>query len=142
MGLGMKIRSYDPPDREQVVALWNEVFPGSIGHNDPGQSIDRKVASDDGLFFVTLDGDVIVGTALAGYDGHRGWLYSIAVSPDCQRGGIGTKLVRHAEQVLAQRGCPKLNLQVRADNAAVVAFYESLGYQSEERISMGKLLSD
>jgi ribosomal protein S18 acetylase RimI-like enzyme len=138
----MKIRSYDPSDREQVIALWNEVFPGSTGHNDPGQSIDRKVASDDGLFFVALDGDVIVGTALAGYDGHRGWLYSIAVSPDRQRCGIGTKLVRHAEEVLAGRGCPKLNLQVRANNADVVAFYESLSYQTEERISMGKLMAD
>jgi len=138
----MKVRNYAPTDRNQVVALWNDVFPGSTGHNDPEESIDRKVAVDDGLFFVALDGDVIVGTALAGYDGHRGWLYSLAVSPDCQRCGIGTKLVRHAEQVLAQRGCPKLNLQVRADNAAVVAFYESLGYQSEERISMGKLLGD
>ena len=138
----MKIRSYDPSDREQVVTLWNDVFPGSIGHNDPGQSIDRKVASNDGLFFVAFDGDVIVGTALAGYDGHRGWLYSIAVSPDRQRCGIGTKLVRHAETVLAQRGCPKLNLQIRTDNAAVVTFYESLGFQTEERISMGKLLAD
>lgn len=95
-----------------------------------------------GCFFSRFDGIVIVGTFLAGYDGHRGWLYSIAVSLDRQRCGIGTTLVRHAEQVLAERGCPKLNLQVRADNAAVVAFYESLGYQTEERISMGKLLGD
>ncbi|MFT5092281.1 MAG: ribosomal protein S18 acetylase RimI-like enzyme [Porticoccaceae bacterium] len=138
----MNICSYAPGNCEQVVALWNEVFPGSTGHNDLGESIDRKVAANDGLFFVALDGDAVVGTVLAGYDGHRGWLYSLAVSPDCQRCGIGTKLVRHAEEVLAQRGCPKLNLQVRADNAAVVAFYESLGYQSEERISMGKLLGN
>lgn len=138
----MIIRNYAPADRNQVIVLWNEVFPGSTGHNDPGDSIDRKVAVDDGLFFVALDEDVIVGTALAGYDGHRGWLYSIAVSLDRQRCGIGTTLVRRAERVLAERGCPKLNLQVRADNAAVVAFYESLGFQTEERISMGKLLGD
>jgi len=138
----MEIRSYSPTDRAQVVAIWDHVFPGSTGHNDPGESIDRKVASKDGLFFVAADGDTIVGTVLAGYDGHRGWLYSLAVSSDRQRCGIGTKLVRHAEHVLAQRGCPKLNLQVRADNAAVVAFYESLGYQTEERVSMGKLLAN
>ena len=124
----MIIRNYAPTDRNQVIALWNEVFPGSTGHNDPGESIARKVAVDDGLFFVAVDGEVIVGTALAGYDGHRGWLYSIAVSPDRQRCGIGTTLVRHAERALAERGCPKLNLQVRADNAAVLAFYESLGF--------------
>ena len=138
----MTIRNYESADRGQVVALWNEIFPGSTGHNDPSESIDRKVASKDGLFFVDADGDTIVGTVLAGYDGHRGWLYSLAVSSDRQRCGIGTKLVRHAEHVLAQRGCPKLNLQVRADNAAVVAFYESLGYQTEERVSMGKLLAN
>lgn len=138
----MIIRNYGSSDRAQVVALWDTVFPNSTGHNDPKASIARKVAVDDGLFFVALDGDVIVGTALAGYDGHRGWLYSVAVSPDRRRDGVGSKLVRHAEQALAQRGCPKLNIQIRADNAAVVAFYESLGFQTEERISMGKLPGD
>jgi hypothetical protein len=134
----MIIRNYDSTDRAQVVSLWNAVFPGSTGHNDPNASIDRKVAADDGLFFVAADGDTIVGTVLAGYDGHRGWLYSVAVAPDRRRDGIGSQLIRHAEQALAQRGCPKLNIQVRADNVAVVAFYESLGFQTEERISMGK----
>ena len=136
----MNIRNYAPADRNQVVSLWDAVFPGSTGHNDPGSSIDRKVASNDGLFFVAADGDAIVGTVLAGYDGHRGWLYSVAVDPGRRRSGIGSQLVRHAEQALAELGCPKMNIQVRADNAAVVAFYESLGFRTEERISMGKLI--
>lgn len=138
----MKIRNYESADCAHVVELWDAVFPGSIGHNDPKASIDRKLAADDGLFFVSVDGDSIVGTVLAGYDGHRGWLYSVAVAPDRRRDGIGSQLIRHAEQALAQRGCPKLNIQVRADNAAVVAFYESLGFQIEERISMGKLVEE
>ncbi|NQV25832.1 MAG: GNAT family acetyltransferase [Rhodopirellula sp.] len=138
----MEIRNYELADRQQVVALWNEVFPGSTGHNDPKASIDRKVGANDGLFFVAADGSLIVGTVLAGYDGHRGWLYSVAIAPDRRRDGIGSQLIRHAEQVLAQRGCPKLNIQVRADNAKVVAFYESLGFQIEERISMGKLIAE
>ena len=136
----MKVRSYHSADCAQVVELWDAVFPGATGHNDPKASIDRKVAADDGLFFVAADGDSIIGTVLAGYDGHRGWLYSVAVAPDRRRDGIGSQLIRHAEQALAQLGCPKLNIQVRADNAAVVAFYESLGFQTEERISMGKLI--
>lgn len=136
----MVIRNYESSDRGQVVALWDAVFPGSTGHNDPKASIDRKVAADDGLFFVAADGETIVGTVLASYDGHRGWLYSIAVALDRRRDGVGSKLVRHAEQLLARLGCPKMNIQVRADNAAVVAFYESLGFQTEERISMGKLI--
>ncbi len=138
----MRIRHYAPADRDHVVALWGAVFPDSVGHNEPNASIDRKVAADDGLFFVAVDGDSIIGTVLAGYDGHRGWLYSVAVAPDRRRDGIGSQLIRHAEQALAQRGCPKLNIQVRADNAAVVAFYESLGFQTEERISMGKLIEE
>ena len=138
----MLIRNYGPADRAQVVSLWNAVFPNSTGHNDPNSSIDRKVAVDDGLFFVAEEGNTIVGTVMAGYDGHRGWLYSVAVAPGQRRGGIGSQLVHHAEQALAQRGCPKLNLQVLAENAEVVAFYESLGFHIEPRISMGKLLPD
>ena len=100
-----------------------------------------RFALDDGLFFVAADAGAIVGTLLAGYDGHRGWLYSLAVTPDRRRCGIATQLVRHAEQALSRLGCPKLNLQVRVDNSEVVAFYESLGFHAEERVSMGKLIS-
>jgi ribosomal protein S18 acetylase RimI-like enzyme len=94
------------------------------------------------MVFFAAESDVIVGTILAGYDGHRGWLYTVAVDADRQRTGIGSQLIRHAERALIQRGCPKLNLQVLAGNAAVVAFYESLGFRTEERISMGKLTCD
>ncbi|MHC5732249.1 MAG: GNAT family N-acetyltransferase, partial [Nostoc sp.] len=83
---------------------------------------------------------VILGTIMAGYDGHRGWLYTVAVSPQYQRQGIGSKLVRHAESVLIAMGCLKINLQVRISNAEVVEFYRKLGYLVEERISMGKLV--
>ncbi|BAY43543.1 GCN5-related N-acetyltransferase [Scytonema sp. HK-05] len=80
----------------------------------------------------------IVGTIMAGYDGHRGWLYTAAVSPQHRRQGIGSKLVQHAESVLIAMECPKINLQVRASNAEVVAFYKKLGYFTEERITHGK----
>lgn len=138
----MKIRTFQSNDRLAVVSLWNLVFPNSTGHNDPDGSIERKVAQDDGLFFIAEDDGSIVGTVLAGYDGHRGWIYSLAVAPDLRRRGIATRLVLHVEKELLTRGCIKLNLQVRAENFEVVAFYESLGFNSEERISMGKLISD
>ncbi|MDH3582755.1 MAG: GNAT family acetyltransferase [Phycisphaerae bacterium] len=137
----MNIRPYHPDDHASVVALWVAVFPDSTGRNEPNGAIERKVAVDDGLFFVAEDAGVVIGTVLAGYDGHRGWLYSLAVAPDRRRRGIATQLVRHAEGALTQLGCPKLNLQVRAENAEVVAFYESLGFHIEPRISLGKLLS-
>ncbi|GEM_PF-5155606 len=69
-----------------------------------------------------------------------GWLYTVAVSPQYQRQGIGRKLVQQAESALIAMGCPKINLQVRSSNAEVVAFYRRLGYAIEERISMGKVL--
>jgi ribosomal protein S18 acetylase RimI-like enzyme len=138
----MLIRNYVADDRDAVVDLWLTVFPRSTGHNDPGTSIDRKIAADDGLFFVATDDANVAGTVMAGYDGHRGWLYSVAVSPAFRRRGVGTRLVRHAESELSRRGCPKVNLQVIADNSEVVAFYRSLGFQVEERISMGKLTGE
>ena len=92
------------------------------------------------MLFVAEDTGVIIGTAMAGYDGHRGWLYSVAVDPQQRRNGIGRGLVKLAIQTLKSLGCVKVNLQVRATNSQVVEFYESLGFAVEDRISMGKLL--
>ena len=78
--------------------------------------------------------------AMGGYDGHRGWIYSVAVRPEHRGQGIGRELIRTLETMLAERGCPKVNLQVRASNKQVVAFYKKLGYAVEERINMGKRL--
>ncbi|MEO9592362.1 GNAT family acetyltransferase [Rhodopirellula bahusiensis] len=135
----MLIRKFVAEDRVAVIDLWLAVFPRSTGHNDPGASIDRKLAASDDLFFVAIEEGNVAGTVMAGYDGHRGWLYSVAVSPVYRRRGVGSRLVQHAESELTRRGCPKVNLQVIADNSEVVAFYRSLGFGVEERISMGKL---
>ncbi|ARU86903.1 GNAT family acetyltransferase [Pseudomonas sp. M30-35] len=124
--------------RQAVIALWQATFGDMAGHNEPGLAIDKKLQMADGLFFVALAGDAVVGTVLAGYDGHRGWLYSVAVDPQHQRQGIGVQLIEHAEHALAERGCMKINLQIISANAQVSAFYESLGYSIEPRISMGK----
>ena len=128
--------------RLQVVSLWQSVFGYETAHNRPSLVIDRKLAVQDGLFFVATSRDRVVGTILAGYDGHRGWLYSVAVDPSHRLGGIGTALVRHAERALTARGCVKINLQIRAGNERVTGFYRSLGYGVEERISMGKVVPE
>lgn len=130
----------DSTHREQVVALWEAVFGYDAPHNAPALAIDQKVAVDDGLFFVAVVDGVVVGTIMAGYDGHRGWLYSLAVTPDRRHQGLGSALVQHAERALMARGCLKVNLQIVQGNSAVAAFYQTLGYRVEERISMGKLL--
>lgn len=126
--------------RQPVIDLWTSVLGRVTGHNEPGLSIDKKLAVNDGLFFVALLDDDLVGTVLAGYDGHRGWLYSVAVRADVRRSRLGVALVRHAERALIERGCVKINLQVLGSNTAVVPFYESLGYVVEDRVSLGKVV--
>ncbi|WP_439864772.1 GNAT family acetyltransferase [Pseudomonas antarctica] len=128
----------DRQHRAQVVALWQEAFGYETAHNVPTLAIDKKLAVNDGLFFVATDKKAVIGTILAGYDGHRGWLYSVAVRADYRRRGLGASLVRHAEGALSALGCMKINLQITGGNDAVVGFYEALGYGVEPRISMGK----
>jgi ribosomal protein S18 acetylase RimI-like enzyme len=130
----------DAAHREQVAALWKAAFGYDAPHNNPHLAIDKKLAVKDQLFFVATDGDKIVGTVMAGYDGHRGWIYSVAVEALRRKQGIGSALVRHAEQALIALGCVKINLQILEGNADVVKFYSSLGYTIEKRISMGKRL--
>jgi ribosomal protein S18 acetylase RimI-like enzyme len=136
----MQIRPYQDTDEHAVIALWNEVLPDSAPHNDPSVAIRKKLAVERDLFFVAVTQAIVVGTVMGGYDGHRGWIYSVAVKPQCRLQGVGAALIRHLEAALVARGCLKVNLQVRAANAGVVAFYEKLGYGVEERVSMGKRL--
>jgi ribosomal protein S18 acetylase RimI-like enzyme len=124
--------------RSQVVALWETVFGYEAAHNNPSLVIDKKVAVGDGLFFVAVSDNAVVGTIMAGYDGHRGWIYSLAVSPSRRRQRIGSRLVLAAEQALIDRGCMKINLQIMAGNESVASFYLSLGFSVEKRVSMGK----
>jgi ribosomal protein S18 acetylase RimI-like enzyme len=137
----VEIRTYMESDEAAVAALWREVFPDAPPWNEPEADIRRKLAVQRDLFFVAVEGDELVGTALAGYDGHRGWVYYVAVEPSRRRRGIGAALMRRVEEELAAIGCPKLNLQVRASDREAVAFYEGLGYVVEERVSMGKRLN-
>jgi ribosomal protein S18 acetylase RimI-like enzyme len=135
------IRQYqDATDRIQVVELWKIAFGYETAHNEPNLSISKKLAVNDGLFFVAEENSVIYGTVMAGYDGHRGWLYSVAVHPNKRLGGMGSSLVRHAEKALADLGCLKINLQLITTNEATAAFYKSLGYSIEPRLNMGKIL--
>lgn len=137
------LREYnDSTDREQVISLWGAVFGYETAHNDPSLAIAKKLRANDHLFFVADDEGQLVGSAMAGYDGHRGWLYAIAVHPDYRRTGLGSRLVRQAEEALVAAGCMKVNLQLLATNEATAAFYKSLGYAVEPRISMGRVLHE
>lgn len=135
----MQLRTYHPADEAAVVDLW-KACDLTRPWNDPHKDIARKVAEQPELFLVgEIDGRV-VASAMVGYDGHRGWINYLAVDPQCQGRGYGRMLMDRAEALLIERGCPKLNLQVRAGNDAVLAFYDRLGYTRDATVSLGKRL--
>ncbi len=139
MGSQINIRPFADADGSSVVALWRAcglVRP----QNDPRKDIARKLRVNPEWFLVAEDSGHIVGAVMAGYEGHRGWINYLAVEPTRQRGGLGRALMAAAEQRLRAAGCPKINLQVRPDNPAVITFYERLGFTVEGAVSLGKRL--
>ena len=136
----MTVRPYRAADEDAVAALWQECFPVDRPWHEPRADIGRKLDEHPELFLVGFEGDRLVATVLAGWDGHRGWLYRCAVASDCRRRGFGRQVVDAALARLAALGCPKVNLQVVGSNRDVVAFYERLGFAVEDRVSLGKAL--
>lgn len=135
----MKIRAFADADEVEVVELWRRcglVRPW----NDPHKDIARKRRVQRELFLVAeLDG-AIVGSVMGGYEGHRGWVNYLAVDAAHRRSGLGRTLMAEVETRLRELGCPKLNLQVRDDNAAALAFYARLGFAKDAAVSLGKRL--
>ena len=135
----MKIRPYAAADRVAVIALW-QACGLVVAHNNPGRDIDRKLKVDPQLFLVGCEGPDVVASVMGGYEGHRGWINYLAVSPDCQRQGYGLRLMAAVEALLLERGCPKINLQIRSTNSNIIGFYQSLGYKVDDVLSLGKRL--
>ena len=135
----LRLRSFHADDESAVIALWHEcglVRPW----NDPQRDITRKLTQQPELFLVgTIDGQV-VATAMIGYDGHRGWVYYLAVAQQHRKLAIGRTLMDAAEKRLIALGCPKINLLVRTSNEQVLAFYDRLGYTRDDAVSLGKRL--
>ena len=138
----MDIRRFTVEDTEQVVRLWLDCGL-TRPWNNPHKDIDRKLLVQPELFLVgELDGR-IVGSVMAGYEGHRGWVNYVAVSPTAQTSGIGRQLMSYVEERLLALGCPKVNLQVREGNDKAMAFYRRLGYTEDHAVGFGKrLISD
>ena len=135
----MRIRPYAAGDETAVIGLW-EKCRLTRPWNDPRKDIARKLTVQPELFLVGMLGEAIVATVMAGYEGHRGWVNYLAVSPEHQRRGLGKTLMRDVEKRLMERGCPKLNVQVRAANGEALQFYRRLGYAQDEAIALGKRL--
>jgi ribosomal protein S18 acetylase RimI-like enzyme len=136
---GVRIRPFTDGEEDAVVALWHAA--GLVRPwNDPHRDIARKKQVQRELFLVAEDAGAVVGTAMAGYDGHRGWVYYLAVSPASQRSGLGRAMMRAAEEWLAARDVVKVQLMVRHTNAAALGFYERLGYADAEVRVLGRWL--
>jgi len=135
------IRPFEEADRVALVELW-EHCSLTRPWNDPHRDIDRKLALGDRLLLVAVRSADLVGSVMAGYDGHRGWVNYLAVDPGQRRRGVATALIDAAVERLGELGCPKVNLQIRRANADAVRFYASLGFVEDDVISMGKRLVD
>lgn len=136
----MEIRKYQDGDHGCLVGLLKRVFPGNSAHNEPARVIEAKLKVDDLIWVAQVDGDLI-GCCIGGYDGVRGWLYEVSVLQEYRRKGVGAMLVKEVIKQLRDLGCIKVNLQVRANNAEVVNFYKTLGFEIEDRLSMGVLFN-
>jgi len=134
-------RPYKRQDQAEVIRLWMQcdlLRPW----NSPEKDIERKLESSPELFIVGVIDDKVRATAMAGYDGHRGWVNYLAVDPFLQKAGYGTKLMLEVEQQLLLLGCPKINIQIRTDNIAALEFYRKIGYSPDEVVSVSKRLID
>ncbi|MFJ2541994.1 GNAT family acetyltransferase [Microbacterium sp. NPDC087589] len=144
-GENWAVRAFDRSDTESVVALWAEAGL-TRPWNDPRLDIERKLTVQPELFLVVEDGEArsvaapIVGTVMAGYDGHRGWLYYLATARSHRRQGIARSLVREAERLLLDMGCPKVQLMVREGNEGALGFYDDLGYERFSVSNTGRRL--
>ena len=133
------IRPFAEADTEAVVALWRECGL-TRPWNDPYQDIARKLQVQRELFLVGEADGAIVSSVMAGYEGHRGWIYYLAVAPSYQRRGLARELMERVEAMLLARGCPKISLLVRSTNTAVLEFYARIGYAQDAAVPLGKRL--
>lgn len=135
----MIIRPYNKTDLDSVIQLW-EACSLTRPWNNPSLDIQRKVAVADNLFLLAEMNELVVGSVMGGYDGHRGWINYLAVSPEQQKQGIARELMHTIEAKLLALGCPKINLQIRDDNNEAIGFYNAIGFTQDPVLSFGKRL--
>jgi ribosomal protein S18 acetylase RimI-like enzyme len=133
------VTSIEDHDVAEVVSLWQRC--GSArAWNDPASDIALARKGANSTILLGRDEGVLVASVLVGHDGHRGWVYYVSVDPDRRFKGYGRAIMTAAEDWLRARGIAKLQLMVRGDNAKVHAFYESLGYYDQKRVTFAKWL--
>ncbi len=135
----LAVRPYRDTDKASVIELWKACLL-TREWNDPSKDIARKSGTQADWFLVGVVNDALIGSAMFGYDGHRGWVNYLAVFPANRGKGYAKQLMLAGETLLVEAGCPKLNLQIRSSNADVISFYKHLGYAPDDVVSMGKRL--
>ena len=135
----LEIRDIADQDVPDVIALWNAAGVARPW-NDPARDIAFARRDTHSTVLVGLDSGQIVASAMVGEDGHRGWVYYVAISPERQRSGLGRVMMQAAEDWLKQRGVWKVQLLVRADNAQATKFYDQLGYRDTRSVCLQKIL--
>ena len=133
------IRQYHSTDQNDVIELWSQCGLVAL-QNNPKRDIERKLQVNPEWFLVGELKGKIVATCMAGYEGHRGWINYLAVSPEYKRHGCATQLIQEAEILLRDAGCPKINIQIRTSNTDVIEFYRAIGFKIDDVVSMGKRL--
>ena len=137
--MSIVIRPFQDQERREVIELWRKCGL-IVPVNDPQKDIDCKMQVGKELFLVGLRNNEVVASVMGGYEGHRGWINYLAVDPLWHRNGYGRSMVEAVESRLQEKGCPKVNLQVRSGNTKVLDFYQRLGYQCDDVVSLGKRL--
>ncbi len=135
----MNIKPYHPDNQQAVINLW-QACNLVVAWNDPVKNIQRKMLVDPDLFLIGELSEDIVATVMGGYEGHRGWINYLAVSPEHQRKGYARAMMQQVEVLILQKGSPKINLQVRSNNIDVIQFYQAIGYDIENAVGLGKRL--
>ena len=135
----LTIRDVADDDIAAVIELWNEAGVARPW-NDPARDIAFARRGQHSAVLVGVDGGRVVASAMVGEDGHRGWVYYVAIAPERQRGGLGSIMMQAAEDWLVRRGVWKVQLLVRADNAKAIGFYDQLGYHDTKSVCLQKVL--
>ena len=134
------IRPASPADEARTIALWH-VAGLTRPWNDPAADFRLALANRTSTVLLALEGADLAGSVMVGFDGHRGWVYYLAVDPAWRGQGSGRALMAAAEDWLAARDCPKIQLMVRGDNKAAKGFYAAIGYEVQDVVTLGKRLT-
>ncbi|HWD41279.1 MAG TPA: GNAT family acetyltransferase [Fimbriimonas sp.] len=137
----MEIRPITEADIEEVVGLWR-TCELARPWNDPYVDIRDAAGKERSEVFVGTEGDRLVASAMAGYDGHRGWIYYVSVAPDCQGRGLGKQIMGAAEAFLVECGARKIMLMVRESNLGVIEFYHHIGFKKDPTVLLGKFVTE